>query len=72
MKEQQMEKLSSRLDSANLANWQASGVSRLFGLMLKRYWPEGRDGRKPSEDEILRHVFSWKPMAQYFEHFGKL
>ena len=70
IKEEHIATLSSRSESANLAHWQASGVSRLFGLMLKKYWPEGSDGREPSQDEILRHVFSWKPMAQYFEYFA--
>lgn len=67
-----MAMLSSRLDSAKLTHWQASGVSRLFGLSLKRYWPVGSGVREPSQDEILRHILSWKPMAQYFEYFGKL
>lgn len=65
-----MEKLSSSLQSSRLTNWQASRVGKLFGRLLKRHWPEGRDGGDPSRDELLRHVFSWKPMEEYFKYFS--
>ena len=65
-----MAKLSSGLESAKLADWQASGVGKLFGCLLKRNWPEGRDGLEPTHDELLRHVFSWKPMEKYFKYFS--
>ena len=52
--------------------WQDSDVGELFSAWLKRYWPQGSDGRKSSQDEKLLHVLSWKPMAQFFKYFGML
>ncbi|XP_022806306.1 E3 ubiquitin-protein ligase RNF213-like [Stylophora pistillata] len=69
IKDGQMERLSARLDSVKLAEWQTSGVGKLFGHLLMSHWPEGRDGTDPSRDELLRHVFSWKPMEEYFKYF---
>ena len=63
-----MTSLRSKLGSSS--DWQTSGVGKLFALLLKRCWPKGSDGKEPSQDEILQHILSWKPMAQYFKYFG--
>lgn len=70
--EEPMASLSSRLALSNLTHRQASGVGRLFSRLLKRFWPEGRDGEEISQDKKLQHILAWKPMAQYFNYFGAL
>ena len=67
-----MTSLSSHLDLSSFSRRQASGVGRLFSLFLKSCWPEGGDGKEISQDKKLQHILSWKPMAQYFNYFGKL
>ena len=70
--EEPMTSLSSRLELSNLTHRQASGVSRLFSLLLKRCWPEEEHGKEISQDKKLQHILSWKPMAQFFNYFGAL
>lgn len=65
-----MEKLRSSLESSKLTDRQASGVGKLFGRFLTKQWPKGSDGGDPSRDELLRHLFSWKPMEEYFKYFS--
>lgn len=72
MVEEPMTSVSSRLEFSNLTHRQASGVGRLFSLLLKRCWPEEGHGKEISQDKKLQHILSWKPMASYFNYFGAL
>lgn len=65
-----MEKLRSSLESSKLTDRQASGVGKLFGRFLMKQWPKESDREDLSRDELLRHLFSWKPMEEYFKYFS--
>lgn len=67
-----MKSLKTKLESSGTDCWQASGVSKLFALLLKRCWPKGSGDKGPSQEDMLEHILSWKPMAKYFEYFGEL
>ena len=66
--EEHIQSYSSKVESSN--NWQDTGVGELFGLFLKRHWPS--NGEELFQEEILKHVLLWKPMAQYFRYFGRI
>ena len=66
-----MASFSSGLELSSLSQSQAFGVGTLFALLLKRCWPEERDGKEVSQDKKLQHILSWKPMSQYFKFFSK-
>ena len=67
-----MTSIGSRLEFTSLTHRQASGVGRLFSLLLQRCWPGEEHGQEISQDKKLKHILSWKPMAQFFNYFGAL
>ncbi|XP_022797655.1 E3 ubiquitin-protein ligase rnf213-alpha-like isoform X3 [Stylophora pistillata] len=63
----QMAHLSSDLATSKM---QSPEVGGLFSLLLKTCWPEDSTEKELSQDKKLEHILTWKPMAQYFKHFG--
>lgn len=49
---------------------QSTEVVELFSLLLETCWPTDTNERDLSQDKVLEHILTWKPMAQYFKHFG--
>lgn len=62
-----MEDLSSDLKTSKM---QSAEVVELFSLLLETCWPIDSNEKELSQDKVLGHILTWKPMAQYLKHFG--